>query len=81
MTHDQLPFPRPRLLARPRRWLRRLRNMLARELEIAISPEEAAETARIVRRIKAAETARRMAWEKIHGPASERKAARKAGSK
>jgi hypothetical protein len=55
--------------------------MLARELEIAISPEEAAETARIVRRIKAAETARRMAWEKIHGPASERKAARKAGSK
>jgi hypothetical protein len=59
--------------------------MLARELEIAISPEEAAETARIVRRIKAAETARRMAWEreaarraaweKIHGPA------RKAGSK
>jgi hypothetical protein len=58
VTHDQLPFPRPRLLARPRRWLRRLRNMLARELELAISPEatwsaadwEEAETARIVRR-------------------------------
>jgi hypothetical protein len=80
--------------------------MLAREVEIAISPTalwsaadwEEAETARIVRLAKAertarktaaadvanweaAETARRMAWEKIHGPASERKAARKAGSK